>query len=109
MTIFKDRATMIRTISESTAIRSNGHAWCTADDNHCVGNGGLEATRCSRCDNAVIGRVHAKLYQGLYDHLKEVLKCGDIGQAGLARVKRDLDRCREVLQALGYQAEEASQ
>lgn len=108
VTLFKDRATMIRTISESTAIRSNGHAWCTADDNKCVGNGGLETTRCTGCDNAVIGRVHEKLYQGLYDHLKEVLKCGDIGSAGLARVKRDLDRCREVLVSLGFRTLEPS-
>lgn len=108
VTIFKDRATMIRTISESTAIRSNGHAWCTADDNKCVGNEGFETTRCTGCDNAVIGRVHGKLYQGLYDHLKEVLKCGDIGQAGLARVKRDLDRCREVLVSLGFKTLEPS-
>ena len=108
VTIFKDRSTMIRTISESTAIRSNGHAWCTADDNKCVGNGGLETTRCTGCDNAVIGRIHGKLYQGLYDHLKEVLKCGDIGQAGLARVTRDLDRCREVLVSLGFKTLEPS-
>lgn len=99
---------MIRTISESTAIRSNGHAWCTADDNKCVGNGGLETTRCTGCDNAVIGRIHGKLYQGLYDHLKEVLKCSDIGQAGLARVTRDLDRCREVLVSLGFKTLEPS-
>lgn len=61
---------MIKAISDSTAIRSNGHAWCTADDNLCVGNGGLETTRCVNCDNAVIGRAHARLYQGLYDHLR---------------------------------------
>ncbi|WP_240338150.1 integrase, partial [Pseudomonas syringae] len=44
--IFKDRASMMKSISESTAIRSNGHAWCTADNDGCVGNS-LERSRCS--------------------------------------------------------------
>ena len=103
VTIFKDRSAMIKAISDSTAIRSNGHAWCTADDNLCVGNGGLETTRCASCNNAVIGRAHARLYQGLYDQLKEILGCADIGEAGMARVHRDIARCRDVLAALGYE------
>jgi hypothetical protein len=103
VTIFKDRSSMIKAISDSTAIRSNGHAWCTADDNLCVGNGGLETTRCVNCDNAVIGRAHARLYQGLYDQLKETLDCADIGEAGMARVRRDIGRCRNVLTALGHE------
>jgi integrase len=106
VTIFKDRRTMIRAIADSTAIRSNGHAWCTADDNLCVGNGGLERVRCTDCSNAVIGRVHADIYQGMYDHLQEVLTCNDIGSGGYARVRRDLDRCRDVLQTLGYAPQE---
>ncbi|MBE0691426.1 MAG: integrase [Anaerolineae bacterium] len=108
VTIFKDRSAMIKTISESTAIRSNGHAWCTADDNLCVGNGGLESTRCANCNNAVIGRKHAPFYQGLYDHLKEALQCTDIGQTGVARVQRDIARCKEVLNVLGYAPMEKS-
>lgn len=102
VTLFKDQRSMVRSISDSTAIRSNGHAWCTADDNLCVGNGGLDRTRCTECDNAVIGRAHAHIYQGIYDHLQEVLKCDDIGEGGLARVRRDLGRCRDVLISLGY-------
>ncbi len=108
VTIFKDRSSMIKAISDSTAIRSNGHAWCTADDNLCVGNGGLETTRCVNCDNAVIGRAHARLYQGLYDQLKETLGCADIGEAGMARVRRDIGRCRDVLTTLGYEPVERS-
>lgn len=99
--LFKDRASMVRSIAESHAIRSNGHAWCTADDNKCIGNT-FEKTRCSGCDNAVIGRFHARLYQQLYDDLEEALKCDDIGPGGRARVERDRARCREVLCSLGY-------
>lgn len=99
VTIFKDHRQMVRALADSTAIRSNGHAWCTADDNLCVGND-LERTRCSDCNNAVIGPQHAPLYEGLYDHLKEVRDCDDIGNGGLNVVRRDMDRCRRVLVAL---------
>jgi len=48
----------------------------------------------------VIGPQHAPLYKDLYDHLKEVRDCGDIGEGGLNVVRRDMDRCRRVLAAL---------
>lgn len=102
--LFKDRATMVRSVAESHAIRSNGHAWCTVDDNKCIGNT-FEKTRCSGCDNAVIGRFHARLYQRLYDDLKVVAMCDDIGNGGQARVLRDMGRCRDVLMSLGYDPE----
>nr|WP_284676764.1 integrase [Pseudomonas sp. AKS31] len=102
--IFRDRASMLKSIAESTAIRSNGHAWCTADNDDCVGNA-LERTRCSSCNHAVIGRKHAVIYQRLYDDLKGLLDCPDIGEGGRQRVERDLNRCRKVLEQLGMDAE----
>lgn len=101
LAIFKNYSSMVRSISESTAIRSNGHAWCTADDNGCIGNT-FEPTRCDGCEHAVIGRSHTNFYQGLYDNLNDLLDCRDIGDSGLAKVKRDLKRCREVFVQLGY-------
>lgn len=106
VTIFKDHKQMVRSLAGSTAIRSNGHAWCTADDNLCVGND-VERTRCSDCSNAVIGRQHARLYMGLRDHLKEVLKCDDIGEGGLNLVRRDMERCHRVLMSLGESPQES--
>ena len=102
--IFKDHASMLKSIAESTAIRSNGHAWCTADNGGCVGNT-LERTRCGNCNHAVIGRRHAAFYQRLYDELKELLHCPDIGEGGRQRVERDLNRCRDVLAQLGMEPE----
>lgn len=102
--IFKDHASMLKSIAESTAIRSNGHAWCTADNDGCIGNT-LERTRCGNCDNAVIGRGHAAIYRRLYDDLKGLLHCPDIGESGRQRVVRDLNRCRDVLAQLGIDPE----
>lgn len=102
--IFKDHASMLRSIAESTAIRSNGHAWCTADNDGCVGNT-LERTRCSDCDNAVIGPSHSPIYLRLYADLKQLLDCPDIGEGGRQRVLRDLQRSREVLTQLGVDPE----
>jgi hypothetical protein len=104
--IFKDRASMLKSIAESTAIRSNGHAWCTADNDGCVGNT-IERTRCGGgCHHSVIGSVHAPIYQRLYDDLKGVLLCKDIGEGGRQRVERDLNRCRDVLAQLGLPPED---
>lgn len=102
--LFKSHDEMVRSVAQSTAIRSNGHAWCTADDRGCVGNS-LEKSRCGGCDNAVISRGHARLYQRLYQDLSDVLACPDIGAGGRERVERDLERCAEVLSSLGYERE----
>lgn len=104
LALFKDHRTMVISIAESTAIRSNGHAWCTADNDGCVGNT-LERTRCGDCNNAVIGRGHLGIYRQLYSNLKELLECSDIGESGHIRVLRDLERCRDVFMQLGYDPE----
>lgn len=104
--LFKSHAQMVRCLADSTGIRSNGHAWCTASDNQCVGND-IEPTCCAECDHAVVGRRHAPLYRGLYDHLEEVTDRDDIGPSGQALVQRDRQRCRSVLAALGQDPEEA--
>jgi len=103
--IFKDRASMLKSIAESTNIRSNGHAWCTADNDDCVGNT-IERTRCGGgCNNAVIELRHAGYYKHLYSDIKGLLDCADIGEGGRQRVLRDLGRCRDVLLQLGIEPE----
>jgi hypothetical protein len=107
VTLFKDHAHMVRSVAESTAIRSNGHAWCTSDDRQCPGND-LDPTRCagdatqgSGCKSAVVDEVHAPIYIALYRNLEEVQRSSDIGAGGQQRVARDLRRCRSVLEELG--------
>jgi len=104
LAIFKDHKTMVVSISESTAIRSNGHAWCTADNDGCVGNT-LDPTRCGNCNNGVISRGHIGIYRQLYLNLQELLQCSDIGETGRIRVLRDMQRCRDVMIQLGYDPE----
>ncbi|MNJ33866.1 hypothetical protein D3C77_285560 [compost metagenome] len=104
LALFKDHQTMVISIAESTAIRSNGHAWCTADNDGCIGNT-IERTRCGDCNNAVIGRGHLGIYRQLFNNLKELLECSDIGESGHERVLRDLERCRDVFRQLGYDQE----
>jgi len=105
LAIFETHEMLVRSIAESTAIRSNGHAWCTADNDGCIGNT-LERSRCGdNCNNAVIARGHAGIYQRLYDSVKELLACKDIGESGRQRVLRDLTRYRDVLAQLGYDPE----
>lgn len=104
ITLFKSHGAMIRSIALSTPIRSNGHAWCTAEDSQCVGND-LERTRCGDgCNNAVIGRRHLAIYSGLHDQLAELRDASDIGPGGRARVDRDVERCAEVLRQLSTEA-----
>ncbi|MCS4065479.1 integrase [Pseudomonas putida] len=102
--IFKDRATMLKSIAESTIIRSNGHAWCTADHDDCVGNT-LDRSRCGSCSNSVIGTEHAALYKRTYEETKILLDCPDIGDGGRQRVEKIMIRCREVLFQLGIDPE----
>ncbi|MDR9837656.1 tyrosine-type recombinase/integrase [Herbaspirillum huttiense] len=103
--LFKCHADMVRTIATSTHIRSNGHAWCTADDGRdCPGND-FEPTKCqSSCSSSVIGRPHSQFYGALYDHLMSLGDAKDIGAGGRKRVQTDLERCAAVLNQLEKKA-----
>ncbi|MDU8361085.1 tyrosine-type recombinase/integrase [Pseudomonas syringae group sp. J309-1] len=105
LAIFNDHETMIVSIAGSISIRSNGHAWCTADHGGCIGNT-VERTRCGGCSNGVIGQNHIGLYRELYANLKQLLLCEDIGEGGRVRVLRDIKRCREIFTQLGYDPED---
>ncbi|CAI8722695.1 Integrase [Pseudomonas sp. IT-P100] len=104
LAIFENHKTLVSSIAESTAIRSNGHAWCTADNDGCIGNT-LDRSRCTDCNNAVIAQGHIGIYKRLYENLKELLACKDIGEGGRRRVLRDQARYRDLLVQLGYDPE----
>ncbi|MCX4147687.1 MULTISPECIES: hypothetical protein [Paraburkholderia] len=100
--MFKSHGAMVRSIARSTAIRSNGHAWCTADSHDCAGND-IDRLRCGDgCSNGVVGEKHIPMYSSLYSDLERLRSCDDIGAGGVARVERDLNRCRKLLIQLGH-------
>lgn len=100
--MFKSRAAMIGAIAESTAIRSNGHAWCTSDNHDCLGNE-TERLRCGdNCEHGVVGERHRPIYDRLYEDLTLLRSCTDIGRGGATRVERDIARCRRILIGIGH-------
>lgn len=102
ITIFKNMKAMVQSIAQSTAIRSNGHAWCTSDNHDCPGNDS-DPLRCGDgCPNGVVGLQHAPIYQGVFEELRLVSTLEDIGPGGRERMKRDLMRCRSVMVQLGH-------
>lgn len=104
ITLFKDHASMVRSIADSVSLRSALHGWCTADSGDCVGLG-MDRLRCTDCDNAVIHQRHAHIYRRQYVELKALLNLGDIGEAGLNRVRAGMEKCRMVLEKLGLKPE----
>jgi hypothetical protein len=104
ITLFKDHASMVRSIADSVSLRSALHGWCTADSGDCVGLG-MDRLRCTDCDNAVIHQRHAHVYQRQYLELQALLDLNDIGDAGLNRVKSSMEKCRLVLEKLGLKPE----
>jgi len=102
ITLFKSHSAMVQSIAQSTPIRSNGHAWCTADDTQCVGNT-LEKSRCGKgCDNAAIGRPFVEIYVALFNQSKELFNAEDVGPGGRMRATSDLAIYGNVLVKLGY-------
>ncbi|WP_330969836.1 hypothetical protein [Lysobacter sp. A3-1-A15] len=100
--LYKSQSEMVKSISKGVHIRSNGHAWCTADaGSECVGNGGLDRSRCSECVHGVIGAEHLSFYERMRQELRGLLDLDDIGEPGKARVQRDLARCEQVICDLG--------
>ena len=53
----------------------------------------------------MIESKHTAIYQRLYEELKGLLQCPDIGDGGRQRVERDLTRCHSVLTQLGMPPE----
>jgi site-specific recombinase XerD len=103
--MYSSRATMVEMLSGEVHLRSNGHAWCTADDgSSCIGSTSLDGTRCIGCSNSVIGSEHALFYSSMRNDLEGLLEIEDIGSSGRARILRDLTRCDAVLRELGQNA-----
>ena len=101
---FANRAAMIEETADKITIRSNGHAWCLAQDEGCGGSGIYEKGRCGGCHNGLIDGHFKPFWQETYRHQKELLdEAQHLGPGDVKRVQRDLDEAARVLKDLGVE------
>ncbi len=98
---YKTRYELALKISDKVFLRANGTAWCTADNRNCGGHGVIENTLCADCEGSIIDDSKVIFWMGAFEHTLELELLDDIGGAGAARIKRDIERCRKVLKDLG--------
>jgi integrase len=92
---FKTKRDMIRAYSGNIPIRSTGIAWCTNDDDGCMGG------KCEECDSGIVDKNNQKHWEGMLIQQFELSEVDDIGEAGQAAVAKGMERCEKVLSSLG--------
>ncbi len=96
---FKTREDMVRAYSGNIPIRATGIAWCTNDDDGCMGG------KCDECDHGIIDKNNQKHWEGMLIQQFDLLQMDDIGEAGQAAVANGMARCETVLSSLGVDVE----
>jgi integrase len=92
---FKTREDMVRAYSGNIPIRATGIAWCTNDDDGCMGG------KCDECDHGIIDKNNQKHWEGMLIQQFNLSQMDDIGEAGQAAVANGMARCESVLTSLG--------
>ena len=101
---FDSRKELIEDTAEQVHIRSNGHAWCLAQDEGCGGAGLYERTRCAGCSDGCIDDSQAPVWQEIYAHQMELVEdAKECGPGAQQRVERDCKVARQVLTDLGME------
>jgi len=104
---FENRTELIEDTAQSVHIRSNGHAWCLAQDDGCGGAGLYERTRCAGCSSGCIDDSHAPIWREIYAHQLELAEdAKELGAGAQQRVERDRRLALQVLTDLGITSEE---
>jgi integrase len=104
---FDSRKELIEDTAETVHIRSNGHAWCLAQDDGCGGAGLYERTRCANCSSGCIDDSHAPIWKEIYAHQLELVEdAKELGPGAQQRVERDRKRALQVLTDLGLAPED---
>ncbi|AOW77216.1 integrase [Colwellia sp. PAMC 20917] len=96
---FKTKRDMIKAYSGNIPIRSTGIAWCTNDDDGCMGG------KCEECESGIVDKNNQKHWEGMLIQQFELSKVDDIGEAGQASVAKGMVRCEKVLTSLGVDVE----
>jgi len=101
---FGSHSAMVKAFSSSIPIRSTGIGWCTNDD-ECM------CDKPDSCDSGIVDKRHAPYWTGILVQQMKLLRLGvsDIGEAGIANLRKGMDRCEKVLTALGFDVEAMKQ
>lgn len=105
---FPDRKTLVTEASRRVVMRSNGHAWCLAQDDGCGGSGIYAKGSCGSCRNGLVDRRFVPIWQEAYRHHTELLKnAQQWGPGAIKRVSADLEQAGKILRDLGITPEGA--
>lgn len=93
--------------SRRVLIRSNGHAWCLAQDEGCGESGIYEKGRCGSCSSGLIDSRFIPIWMEAYRHHKELLAEAQAwGEGAVKRVTTDLKQAAKILSDLGINPDE---
>lgn len=92
---FDSRETMIKSYTASVPLRATGLAWCTNDDDGCLGG------KCETCEHGIVDLQNADFWKGMLIQQLELSDLLDIGRTGKEAVRKGMERCESVLTALG--------
>lgn len=103
---FPDRKALVTEASRRVVMRSNGHAWCLAQDDGCGGSGIYAKGSCGGCRNGLVDRRFVPIWQEAYRHHTELLKdAQQWGPGAIKRVRADLEQAASILRDLGMNPE----
>lgn len=100
---YKNRSLMVKSVAENIYLRATSVGWCANDNGDCIGGDGIERTRCAKdggCINFLADEANLPVWREIEAQQLELIDLMDIGEAGRARVARDLERCKSVLAQL---------
>ncbi|MGR5251974.1 site-specific integrase [Vibrio astriarenae] len=97
---FGSREDMVKAYSSSIPIRSTGIGWCTSDDE-------CKCGKPDSCESGIVDKRHLPYWEGMLVQQMKLMQLDvdDIGEAGIASVKKGMERCEKVLIALGVDVE----
>jgi hypothetical protein len=97
---FCSREDMVKAYSSSIPIRSTGIGWCTNDDE-------CKCGKPDSCESGIVDKRHLPYWEGMLVQQMKLMQLDvdDIGEAGIASVKKGMERCEKVLIALGVDVE----
>ncbi len=100
--VFGSLSAMAKAFSSSIPIRSTGIGWCTNDDE-------CKCGKPDNCESGIVDKRHLPYWGGLLVQQMKLIHLDDIGEAGRAAAKKGMERCENVLTALGVNVQAMKQ